>query len=142
MRELKFGGGNRTFTVNETTEITFNPAARQFIDKFLDTMESCIKISEQTDTQKARVEKDRRAVFEIGKEQDEKISAEIDGLFGQGKAAALFPWGPTAWADGLPEWLCFCLTILDTIKEEVSKQKSQGSPRLAEYMEKYKEYLT
>lgn len=139
MGELRFNTGVLVWNVNDTTEISFNPASQQFIERFLDMMEKCLKINEAEDGKKDG--KDRREAFRTGRKKDAEISAEIDGLFGDGKAAQLFTWGPTAWADGVPVWFRFAMEILRVIKGEVTTQKAQTSSRLEEYMEMFKEYL-
>lgn len=141
MSILAFASGNRTYQVNEKVCITFNPAAQQFAHSLMDMMDTCTKAAQEADTAKKRVEKDRKAVYEISVELDKKISEEIDALFGTGVAAALFPWGPaTAWGDGLPEWVNFCLAVMDEILTDTETQHSQTDPRLEKYMEKYKRY--
>lgn len=138
MEKLEFSTGTITYQVNDTTEITFNPAAQQFVERFLDMLERCLKVSESDE---GKSTKDRKDAFRIGKKKDEAITAEIDGLFGAGKAAQLFAWGPTAWAGGVPVWFRFAMEILKTIKSEITTQKAQTSSRLEEYMEMFREYL-
>lgn len=140
MNALSFGNGSKTFVVNESVEISFNPASSQFCKELMDTVERCQQIMEQTKAQQERVEADKKAVFDIAQEQDAKICQQIDNLFGTGKAAQLFPWGATAWSDGLPVWLNFCLAVLDEVAQSVTEQQSKAEPRLQKYLDKYQKY--
>lgn len=140
MNALSFGSGVKTYTVNETCEISFNPASSQFAQKLLDTVDRCQQVMDETKKKQAAVEADKAAVFELAAEQDGKISEHIDSLFGPGKSAQLFTWGPTAWSDGLPVWLNFCMAILDEVAQNVTQQQGQASERMQEYMKKYEKY--
>lgn len=140
MNNLSFGDGRKTYTVNGSVEICFNPASARFAGTLLDMVDHCQNIMNEVREKQLKVEADKAAVFELAKEQDDRIGAEIDSVFGTGKAAQLFPAGPTAWADGLPVWLNFSMAILDELNENINEQKQQAEPRLAEYMKKYEKY--
>lgn len=141
MNTLSFASGNKTYQVNDKVEISFNPASQRFVDEFMDYMDKCTELSQAAEDKKNKVENDKQAVREIGRELDREIAAAIDGMFGDGVAAALFPWGPaTAWGDGFPEWLNFSLAIMDEIAENTEEQHKQTDPRMQKYLDKYKRY--
>lgn len=141
MNTLAFASGNETYQVNDAVSITFNPASGQFAEAFLAKMDEFTKLTEKAEEETKRLSGDKQAVFEIGRELDHKIAEGIDQLFGAGVSAALFPWGPaTAWAEGLPVWVNFCMAILEEMERATESQKQQTDPRIAKYVERYKRY--
>lgn len=137
MRELRFDTGLVSYKVNDGPEITFNPGDVAFVKRFYDLMEVL------TDKQDAVSKTDENAddVFTMTDKYDAEMRQDIDGLFGEGCADALFPnVSVFALAGGFPLWANFGMAIVDELDANLAREQQQGRERLDKYMKKYKSY--
>lgn len=140
MKELQFDTGLVTYKVNGSCEITFNPGDIGFVKKLFDLFDRLS--GRQEESEKLNEEElDGKALFEITDRMDADMRAEIDGLFGEGICAALFPnISVFALAGGFPLWANFCMAIIDEIDSSLAQEEQNARARVDKYMKKYKSY--
>ena len=132
MEKLNFDNGTRTFEVNGSTVITFNPSDIGFANEVF-------KLTEQFEAIRAENEKIAEGddVYEAVRRSDAEMRAAVDSVFGEGVSAGLFGkanvFSP---CDGLPMVLNFLLAVLDVIDENIDKAV-KPNPRINAYVEKY-----
>lgn len=141
MKELQFETGLETYKVNDSCEIRFNPCDISFVKKLFDLFDD---LSKEQETKEKQVSEniDPKELFELTEQWDTEIRAKIDGLFGEGVCAALFPdICVYAIAGGFPLWANFIMAIIDEIDTNLVKEEQQGRDRIDKYMKKYKKYM-
>lgn len=140
MDALNFDSGLKTYTVNGSTTISFNPADGHFVESLYRMLENIKEATSLTDERELELKGDSEEAFRFAHERDKRIRAEIDNVFGP-VSSALFPgMDCTALAGGVPVWLNFVLAVLDVIDAEVSEQVGKPSPKLDAYLAKYRKY--
>lgn len=117
--------------------VYFNPTDPGFAQRLYDAFASLDKKDEQYH-QRIAEENDATKVFEIARQMDAEMRKTIDGLFEPGVCDAIFgSISVYAWADGLPLWANFLLSIMDEMDEALAREKKASDPRLAKYTKKY-----
>ena len=140
MKELQFDTGLVTYTVNGSCEITFNPGDVGFVKKLFDLFDRLSGLQEVAEKENSE-ELDGKELFRLAEERDEKMRSNMDGLFGEGTCAALFPnISVFALAGGFPLWANFLMAIIDEIDVNLSQEEQKARSRVDKYMKKYKAY--
>lgn len=130
MGVLNFQTSRKTYTVNDSCEISFDPADIGFVNRLFDLME---KMEKQKDTEPQSVEN----VFEAFARKDKEMRAEIDAVFGEPVCDKVF--GTTnifSPAGGLPLCLNFLLAVIDEV-DAASEAETKPSARVNAYIQKY-----
>ena len=109
MSTLNFATGLKTFKVNETAEITFNPTDTHFVERLISVFED-MEAKQEVYRKEAEGLTDLKAAFECARRRDEEMRSRIDDIFGIGTCEAVFgDVSMCAMADGLPLWSNFLL---------------------------------
>lgn len=139
MKELKFETGLVHYQFNGAVEVTFNPADREFAERFYNAFDMLGKIQDEYSGKAPKeVSVD---VFAIARERDGKMEQIIDDLFGVPICAAVFGnMSVCAFADGFPVWMNLMLSVLDEIEENLGEVEKRANPRIAKYTAKYQKY--
>lgn len=117
--------------------VRFNPTDPGFAQQLYDAFSNLDKQDEQYH-QRIAEEKDAAKIFEVAREMDAEMRQTIDGLFEPGTCQAIFGnISVYAWADGLPLWANFLLSIMDEMDDALAREKKASDPRLQKYMKKY-----
>ena len=130
MGVLNFQTSRKTYTVNDSCEISFDPADINFVNRLFDLMEKMDKIR-GTESQ------DVENVFKIAAQKDKEMRAEIDAVFGEPICEKVF--GTTnvlSPAGGLPLCMNFLMAIIDEV-DAASETETKPSARVDAYMQKY-----
>ena len=99
-----------------------------------------IKLDAEQQTYRSEMEAstDKRKIFDIAHQHDEKMRDMIDGLFEKPVCAALFgSMNVYALADGLPVWANLMLAILDQVDATMTREKLRTNPRIQKYTERW-----
>ena len=104
MNALNFPIGVKTFDVNDgAAQISFNPTDVNFVSALYDLFAEC---AERYETDKDKKFENNTAFFEYVRQRDAEVSDDVDRLFGEGAAAAVFQGHSAhAMAEGLDELL-------------------------------------
>lgn len=143
---LSFDTGVKTFNVNGTVDISFNPTDTEFVKRFYEAAER-IDAEQQrvSETVNGNVEDyldNPIEVYDFAKERDNAVRKEIDLLFGEGIADKLFPGiNVYAYADGFPIWMNFFTVITDVINDAIAEEQKKTDPRVKAYNKKYDSML-
>jgi hypothetical protein len=140
MKELQFDTGIVNYRVNGTCEISFNPGDISFAKKLFDLFE---RLTAQQDSAEKDNEQeiDGLKLFEMTEKRDAEMRQDIDSIFGEGVADALFPnISVFALAGGFPLWANFCMAIIDEIDVNLKAEEVKGRERVDKYMKKYQAY--
>lgn len=117
--------------------VYFNPTDPGFAQKLYDAFASLDNKDEQYH-QRIEAEEDAVKVFDIARHMDQDMRNTIDGLFAPGVCDAIFGnISVYAWADGLPLWANFLLSIMDEMDDALAREKKASDPRLQKYMKKF-----
>jgi hypothetical protein len=130
MGVLNFQTSRKTYTVNDSCEISFDPADIGFVNRLFDLME---KMDKQNNAEPQEVEN----VFEAFAKKDKDMRAEIDAVFGEPVCDKVF--GTTnvfSPAGGLPLCMNFLLAVIDEV-DAASETETKPSARVNAYMQKY-----
>lgn len=130
MGVLNFQTSRKTYTVNDSCEISFDPADIGFVNRLFDLME---KMEKQNNAEPQEVEN----VFEAFAKKDRDMRAEIDAVFGEPVCEKIF--GTTnifSPAGGLPLCMNFLLAVIDEV-DAASETETKPSARVNAYMQKY-----
>ena len=137
MNTLNFGTGIKTFVVNGTAEVSFNPTDAFFVERLYSTFES---LDKKQDSYKAEVSKegDKRKIFDIARRMDGEMREMIDGIFQQPVSESIFG-GMNVYAlcEGLPVWCNFLLAIMDETDTTFAREQKATNPRIQKYTAKY-----
>ena len=130
MGVLNFQTSRKTYTVNDSCEISFDPADIGFVNRLFDLMG---KMDKQNNAEPQEVEN----VFEAFAKKDKDMRAEIDAVFGEPVCEKIF--GTTnifSPAGGLPLCMNFLLAVIDEV-DAASETETKPSARVNAYMQKY-----
>lgn len=130
MGVLNFQTSRKTYTVNDSCEISFDPSDINFVSRLFDLMEKMEKIRDAEP-------QDAENVFKIAAQRDKEMRAEIDAVFGEPICEKVF--GTTnvlSPAGGLPLCMNFLLAIIDEV-DAASEAETKPSARVDAYMQKY-----
>lgn len=139
---LNISTGLKAYDItNESGDVVstvyFNPTDPNFAQRLYDAFSSLDTQDEQYHKRIAE-ETDGKKIFEIARLMDEEMRQTIDGLFSPGVCQSIFGnISVYAWADGLPLWANFLLTIMDEMDEALAREKKASDPRLQKYMKKF-----
>lgn len=140
MKELQFDTGLVTYKVNGGHEIKFNPGDIKFVKKLFDVFDKLAKQQDNTEKNGAE-ENDDKKLFELMEQQDRDMRKEIDSVFGEGSADAIFPdMSVFALAGGFPLWANFFMAVIDEIDGNLSEEERKARARCEKYMKKYNAY--
>jgi hypothetical protein len=130
-KTLSFETGLVDYDINGAYVARFNPADESFAQKLYEMIQML------DDAQDGLSSSD--GLFEGFGELDAQMRAAIDGLLGEGAAAALFP-GMNCYAlsGGLPVWVNLALALADEVAEAFAREYGETDARLASYTGKYK----
>jgi hypothetical protein len=130
MGVLNFQTSRKTYTVNDSCEISFDPADIGFVNRLFNLMD---KMEKQKDTEPQGAEN----VFAVFARKDKDMRAEIDAVFGEPVCDKVF--GTTnifSPAGGLPLCMNFLLAVIDEV-DAASETETKPSARVNAYMQKY-----
>ena len=140
MKELVFDSGVVSYSLNGKCEVSFNPADRDFAERFYNTVDEMGKLQDKY-AQKAEEISEPAEAFSLARQRDEKMGKVLDGLFDAPVCAALFgSMSLCAFAGGFPVWLNLMLSILDEMEANIGDIQKQADPRIAKYKAKYQKY--
>lgn len=137
MEEIKFSTGKQEFRLNDQVSVSFNPTDAAFVERIYDVFE---KLDAEQQTYRSEMDAcaDKRKIFDIARQYDEKMREMIDGLFEAPVCAALFgSMNVYALADGLPVWANLMLAILDQVDATMTREKLRTNPRIQKYTERW-----
>lgn len=137
MKELQFGSGLETYSLNGKFEVSFNPTDSAFVERLFSTFDG---LDSKQESYKAEVEKlgDRREIFAVARKRDAEMRDMIDGVLGEGCCAAVFgTMNVYALSDGLPVWANLLLAVIDEIDTTFAREQKATNPRLDKYLKKY-----
>ena len=131
--------GIRTYSLNGTVDVSFNPTDAAFAEKLYDTFEALDKKQEEYKAEAAKMQ--AREVFQFARRLDAEMRTMIDSVLGEGVCAALFAGiNVYAMSNGLPVWANLLLSIIDEIDVGVTTEQGKTSARIRKYSDKYKKY--
>lgn len=137
MEEIKFSTGKREFRLNDQVSVAFNPTDATFVERIYDVFEK-LDAEQQTYRSEMEASTDKRKIFDIARQHDEKMREMIDGLFETPVCAALFgSMNVYALADGLPVWANLMLAVLDQVDAALTQEKLRTNPRIQKYTERW-----
>lgn len=140
MKELVFESGVVTYSINGKFEVSFNPADRDFVERFYDTFDQLGQTQEKY-ANRPDSGGDVKESFRLAMERDEEMSNTIDALFRAPVCKnVLGDMSPCAFADGFPVWMNLMLSILDEIFENLDDVQKRVDPRIEKYTAKYQKY--
>lgn len=138
MGVLNFQTGRKTYTVNDSCEISFDPADISFVNGLFNLFE---KLEKQQGKQPQSAEN----AFAYAARRDKELRAEIDALFDEpvcekifGRTNVLSPSG------GLPVAMHFLLALIDEVDaaaEEETKPSAKVDAYIRKYEQKYGKYM-
>lgn len=137
MKELNFGTGLVTYSVNGKCELAFNPTDSTFVEKLFNAFDT---LDKKQEAYKAEVEKtaNKREVFETARKMDEEMRDIINEVFGFDVCTPLFgAMNVYALADGLPVWSNLMLGIMDEVDTTFARESKLTNPRIQKYTKKY-----
>lgn len=137
MEKLEILTGLKTFNVNDSCEITFNPADVAFLEVIGNTMDA-IETKWHQYNANAKV-MEPKEIFATARTLDSEIREEINSIFGVPVCDMVF--GKTsmlALAGGLPLFMNLMLAIIDVMDVSITEEEKQSNPRLQHYINKYK----
>lgn len=127
------------YTINGTA-VTFMPTDLTWVEQFMHMVESIEARIPITQEEQKAIDEDPKAVFAVARRRDRDIREEIDRVFGDGAASAIYPGNMMTLSEGLPIWLNFVLTIMDKIEAVMNEQQSISGPRIDKYTAKFQKY--
>lgn len=138
MGVLNFEDGRKAYKVNGGCEIRFNPTDIGLVEGIFALVE---KVEAQQRDDASMVDTDLD-VFDISRQRDTQMRADIDALFGEDVCDKIF--GKTnvfSPANGLPLCMNFFMALIDIIDEATLNISSAANPRVEKYMKKYEKYM-
>lgn len=137
MNTLNFDTGIKTFSVNDKTEVSFNPTDSNFVERLFGTFDELDRKQESYKDEVARMA-DKKEIFEIARRRDAEMREMIDGIFQQSVCSDIFGgMNVYALADGLPVWCNFLLVVMDQVDTTFAREQKATNPRIAKYTAKY-----
>lgn len=137
MKEISFSTGVEEYRINGVS-VRFNPTDSAFVERMWKVFDD---LSGKQDEFQRRIDEigdDGEAMFAYASERDREMRGLVDGLFGEGKADALFPdMNCYALADGLPVWINLMFAVSEEIDATFSAEQKLSDPRVRGYNQKY-----
>lgn len=138
MKELQFDTGLVSYNLNGKCEVQFNPADREFVERFYNAFDELGNLS---DEYSKKTPDEVSAVFDIAKERDGKMQKIIDDLFAAPVCETAFDGvSVCAFANGFPVWANLMFAVLDEIMANLDDVENKADPRIARYKAKYQKY--
>lgn len=137
MESLNFDLGLKTFSINGSFEIAFNPSDWNFVQKIADTFEALSERQEKIEAALKAVA-NMREFFATMCELDKEMRDFIDGIFNKPLCENVF--GDVnlySIAGGAPVWFNFLITLWDTCDDNLTKESKIKNPKIAKYLDKY-----
>lgn len=139
MGNLNFDTGLKTYNVNGTREITFNPTDSAFVERIFNAFDAMDKKQHEYE-QEAKNAKGAE-LFVIARKRDSEMRETIDRIFGEKFCDDVFGnCNLYAFAGGCPIWCNFILSVIDEIDAATEKEYAATNPRLQKYINKYQKY--
>ncbi|MCI8469363.1 MAG: hypothetical protein HFJ75_07775 [Eggerthellaceae bacterium] len=137
-KKLSFDTGVAEYDINGKVKVRFNPTDSGFVERlyklFSDLEAKQGEFQERID----EIGEDGEAMFAYAAERDAEMRAMIDGLLGDGVAAALFPgMNCYALADGLPVWVNLMFALAEEVEKAYEDEQGRSDPRIRGYNKKY-----
>ena len=137
MNTLNFDTGIKTFSVNDKTEVSFNPTDSNFVERLFGTFDELDKKQESYKDEVSRIA-DKKEIFEVARRRDAEMREMIDGIFQQPVCGDLFGgMNVYALADGLPVWCNFLLVVMEQVDTSFAREQKAMNPRIQKYTAKY-----
>lgn len=137
MNTLNFDTGIKTFSVNDKTEVSFNPTDSNFVERLFNTFNDLDK-KQEAYKEEASKTADRRKLFDLARRRDAEMREMIDGIFQQPVCGDVFgDMNVYALADGFPVWSNFLLVVMEQIDTTFAREQKATNPRLQKYTAKY-----
>lgn len=141
MAKLQFDTGVREYEINDACTVRFNPCDPVFTERLFRIFDKLGKMQEDGERENAGIH-DGAKLFELIRERDKEMRADIDSIFGEPVCEKIFDGiGVYALADGLPLWANFLMAIIDEVDSSIVAEQQKGSPRIDYYMKKYGKYV-
>ena len=124
---------------NVKAKVHFNPTDPAFAEKLYDVFAELDRMDEEYHKNAAGEDLDGVQLFEAARSMDNKMRQMIDEALGAEVCKPVFgSISVYAWADGLPLWANFLLSILDEMDDALAREKKAADPRLQKYTKKFK----
>jgi len=137
MNTLNFDTGIKTFSVNDKTEVSFNPTDSNFVERLFGTFDELDKKQDSYRDEVSRIA-DKKEIFEVARCRDAEMRDMIDGIFQQPVSGEIFgSMNVYALADGLPVWCNFLLAVMDEVDTSFAREQKAMNPRIQKYTAKY-----
>ena len=127
---ISFDTGVRTFQVNETGSVSFNPTSVSFVNKLYQLFEKLAGLQEQWEKETEALQ-DEPAMVKFFGEKDELFGAPVsEGIF---PGLNVFDFG-----SGAPVWVNFLLAVLDEMTVRAEAESKEAEKRMGKYLAKYR----
>ena len=137
MTDLVFNDGRKRFNINGVVEVAFNETDANFVERLYGVF-SRLDANQDSYTRRVETMADKREIFSFMREMDEKMRAEINGLFDKDVCGPLFgSMNVFSLADGLPVWANLMLAIIDQVDTAFSREQKATNPRVEKYVAKW-----
>ena len=133
---IVFDTGVKTFVLNDTTEIRFNPTSVAFMEKIQNATNELNAIHERFAKEVENI-----GAYKALKNADEEMRPVLDGLFGDDFCAKVFPPDEMYLLDiagGFPVWANVVMAIVDKMDDSLKEEKTLIDKRIRKYSAKYK----
>lgn len=137
MESLNFDLGVKTFSINDSYEISFNPSDWNFTQKIADTFEALSERQEKIESALKSVQ-NMREFFVTMEELDGEMREYIDRIFNKPLCENVF--GDVnlySIAGGAPVWFNFLISLWDTCDDNLTRESKVKNPKIAKYLDKY-----
>lgn len=135
---ISFDTGVRTFQVNETGSVSFNPTSVSFVNRLYQLFEKLAGLQEQWEKETEALQ-DEPAMVKFFGEKDKTIRAMLDELFGAPVSEGIFPGlNVFDFGSGAPVWVNFLLAVLDEMTVRAEAESKEAEKRMGKYLAKYR----
>lgn len=136
MEKLNISTGRKSYQINDTDTIEFNPTDSSFVEKLFDVFDSLDK--KQDEYREKLAAAAGKAVFDVARQCDAEMREKINNLFDKDICGSLFgEMNVYAMADGLPVWCNLLLAVMDEIDDSFVKERQMTDERVRKYTAKY-----
>lgn len=138
MTNLNFNDGRKTFLVNGTVEITFNPSDFGLISRMSEVMDNISEIEKKYEIFENETD-DIKALGIKMAEFDREVREQLDQLFGAEISDKLF--GTTncmSCAGGQPICINFAEAVFPVIAKEIEAEKKKAEKKINKYVSQVK----
>lgn len=137
MPNISFDTGVVSFVINDSVEVKFNPTDATFVSRLYEVFD---RLEEKQEAYKDRIEQhaNNKEIFQIAREMDREMRAEIDELFAADVCEPVFgSVNVYALADGLPLWANLFMAVMDMVDTAFAREQKATNPRVAKYTAKW-----